>query len=223
MEGNMGASVAAVVGVGPGIGLAVARRFAMAGMDIALVARNSDRLDQFQESLAPYGRAVRSYACDVSEQYELVKVFQDLRESLGMPEVLVYNASVLKEAPPSRLSPEGFIREFRTNCMGALVCAEEVIPEMRRRQQGTIIFTGGGLALKPRFPLASLSIGKGAIRTLALMLADELEPEGIHVATVTVDGFVQPGTALDPDRIAEEYWKLHKEPKGRWTREVLMQ
>lgn len=219
----MGAKVAAVVGVGPGIGLAVARRFAMAGMDLALVARNSERLDGYRESLAPYGREIRTYACDAAEQYELVKVFQDLRETLGAPELLVYNASVLKEAPPSRLSPEGFIREFRSNCVGALVCAEEVIPEMRRRQRGTIVFTGGGLALKPRFPLASLSIGKGAIRTLALMLADELEPEGIHVATVTVDGFVQPGTAFDPDRIAEEYWKLHTEPKGKWTREVLLQ
>ena len=219
----MGAMVAAVVGVGPGIGLAVARRFAMAGMDVALVARSGAKLEAYREALLPYGREVRGYVCDCSEQYELAKVFQDLRENLGSPDVLVYNASVLKEAPPSRLSPEGFIREFRTNCLGALVCAEEVLPDMRRRKQGTIIFTGGGLALKPRFALASLSIGKGAIRTLALMLADELEPEGIHVATVTVDGFVQPGTALDRDRIAEEYWKLHQEVKGRWTRELLLQ
>lgn len=219
----MKARVAAVVGVGPGIGMAVARRFASEGMDIALVARSGDRLDTYREALLPYGRQVNAYACDCSEPYELAKVFQDLRETLGPPEVMVYNASVLKEAPPSRLSPEGFIDEFRTNCAGALVCAEEVIPDMRRNQRGTILITGGGLALKPRFALASLSIGKGAVRTLALMLADELEPEGIHVATVTVDGFVQPGTALDPDRIAGEYWRLHQEAPGKWTRELLLQ
>lgn len=219
----MSAAVAAIVGVGPGIGLAVARRFARAGMDIALLARNRDKLEAYKDSLSSFGRRIRTYPCDVSEQYELAKAFQDLREELGTPEVLVYNASVLKEAPPSRLSPEGFIREFRTNCMGALVCAEEVIPDLRKRGRGTIIFTGGGLALKPHFSLASLSIGKGAIRTLAFMLADELEPDGIHVATVTVAGFVQPGTRFDPDTIAEEYWTLHQEPKGRFTREVLFQ
>ena len=219
----MSARVAAVVGVGPGIGLAVARRFAMEGMDLALVARSGEKLEAYREALLPYGTQVSSYVCDVSEQYELAKAFQDLRENLGAPEVLVYNASVLKEAPPSRLSPEGFIREFRTNCVAALVCAEEVIPDMRRKGRGTILITGGGLALKPHFPLASLSLGKGAVRTLALMMADELEPEGIHVATVTVDGFVKPGTRFDPDVIAEEYWKLHKEPKGHWTRELMLQ
>ncbi len=219
----MSARVAAVVGVGPGIGLAVARRFAQAGMDLALVARDGQRLEAYREGLSALGVAVHTCVCDVSEQYELSKAFQDIREHLGSPEVLVYNASVLKEAPPSRLSPEGFIREFRTNCVGALVCAEEVVPEMRRRGRGTILVTGGGLALKPHFPLASLSIGKGAVRTLAFMLAEELEPEGIHVATITVDGFVQPGTRFDPDTIAEAYWKLHKEPKGAWTREVLFQ
>jgi short-subunit dehydrogenase len=219
----MSAGTAAVIGVGPGIGLAVARRFAKAGMDIALVARSAGKLEGYRNSLSSFGCGIRTYACDVSEPYELAKVFQHLRENLGTPEVLVYNASVLKEAPPSRLSPEGFIREFRTNCVGALICAEEVVPVMRSRGRGTILFTGGGLALKPHFTLASLSIGKGAIRTLALMLADELEPEGIHVATVTVDGFVQPGTRLDPDLIAEEYWKLHMEAQGHWTREVLFQ
>jgi NAD(P)-dependent dehydrogenase (short-subunit alcohol dehydrogenase family) len=215
--------VAAIIGVGPGIGLAVARRFARAGLDIALVARSKEKLETFKDAITPFGTAVRAFACDGSEPYELGKAFQDIREQLGSPEVLVYNASVLKEAPPSRLSPEGFIREFRTNCTGALVCAQEVLPAMRKRGRGTLIFTGGGLALKPQYKLASLSLGKGAVRTLAFLLADELEPEGIHVATVTVDGFVKPGTPLDPDIIAEEYWKLHLEDKAPWTREVLFQ
>ncbi len=219
----MSARVAAIVGVGPGIGLAVARRFAREGMDIALIARSGERLEAYREALAPLGTAVQTCTGDAADPHELAKAFQDIRERLGSPEVLVYNASVLKEAPPSRLSPEGFLREFRTNCAGALVCAGEVLPEMRRRGQGTIMVTGGGLALKPHFPLASLSIGKAAVRTLALMLAEELEPEGIHVATVTVAGFVQPGTRLDPDTIAEAYWRLHKEPRGGWTREVLFE
>lgn len=219
----MGAAVAAVVGVGPGIGTAVARRFAREGMAIGMVARNLDKLEASRHAVAAQGVPVLACASDVGEPWELGKAMQEIREQLGAPEVLVYNASVLREAPPSRLSPEAFLREFRTNCLGALVSAEEVIPAMRRRGRGTILITGGGLALKPHFTLASLSIGKGAVRTLALMLADELEPDGIHVATVTVDGFVKPGTRFDPDLIAAEFWKLHVEPKGHWTREVLFQ
>lgn len=218
----MGSPVAVVVGVGPGIGMAVARRFAQEGLDVALVARSAERLDGFKEALAPFGVAVGGYACDAGDAPALASVFQDLQGRLGDPEVLVYNASVLKEAPPSQLSPEAFLREFSTNCVGALVCAEQVVPAMRRRGRGTILVTGGGLALKPHVPLASLSIGKGAVRTLALLLAEELEPEGIHVATVTVDGFVQPGGRLDPDTIAGTFWQLHAEPRGAFTREVVL-
>ncbi|MBI4911108.1 MAG: SDR family NAD(P)-dependent oxidoreductase [Acidobacteria bacterium] len=214
--------IAAIVGVGPGIGLAVARRFAKGGMDLALISRDMGPLEGFRDTLAPIGGKVHLYECDAGEHVPLAKVFQEIREHQGTPDALVYNASVMKEVPASRVSPEGLAREFRTNCLGALVSAHEVLPGMRKRGRGSILFTGGGLALKPHHKLASLSIGKGAVRTLALMLAEELEPEGIHVATVTVDGFVQPGTRLDPDTIAEEFWKLHRQPPGAWTREVVL-
>ena len=91
---------------------------------------------------------------------------------------------------------------------------------MRTAGHGTILLTGGGLAHEPRAGATALSIGKAALRSLSYCLAEELTPVGIHVATVTVSGRVAPGTHFDPDRIADEYWRLHTEPPGGWTTEV---
>jgi NAD(P)-dependent dehydrogenase (short-subunit alcohol dehydrogenase family) len=83
------------------------------------------------------------------------------------------------------------------------------------------LLTGGGLALSPSAQYADLAIGKAGMRSLALSLAEELEPHGIHVATVTVAGGVQAGTYFAPELIAEVYWRLHAQLRGSWEREVV--
>ena len=93
---------------------------------------------------------------------------------------------------------------------------------MRRAGQGTLLFTGGGLALKPQADLASGSMGKAALRQLALCLAEELAPEGLHAALVTVAGFVQRDTPFNPDLIADCFWELHREPRESWRSEVVL-
>jgi len=92
---------------------------------------------------------------------------------------------------------------------------------MRAAGSGTIIFTGGGLALDPMSQFASVGIGKAALRNLAQSLAKELKPEGIHVATVTICGMVKAGTHFDPAKIAERFIELHQQPAGSFEAEVL--
>ena len=84
---------------------------------------------------------------------------------------------------------------------------------------GTILLTGG--MPEPLPEATSLSLGKAGVRALTELLARDYEPEGVHVATVTVGGAVAPGSAFDPDEIAEEYWRLHQQPRGAWERVVL--
>ena len=88
---------------------------------------------------------------------------------------------------------------------------------------GSILFTGGGLALYPEYGAnaSSLTAGKSALRGLTYAMAKELEPEGIHVATVTIAGTVAEGTAFAPDTIAECYWALHQQPKAQWSTEIV--
>jgi NAD(P)-dependent dehydrogenase (short-subunit alcohol dehydrogenase family) len=124
---------------------------------------------------------------------------------------------------PSALDAALLLDDMRVNVAGALVAAQQVLPHMRAQRRGTILFTGGGLALAPAPPYAALAAGKAALRNLCYSMGAEVEPDGVHVATVTIAGFVQPGSHFDPDRIAEAYWTLHAQEPGQWEREIVYQ
>ncbi|MBC7919642.1 MAG: SDR family NAD(P)-dependent oxidoreductase [Ferruginibacter sp.] len=215
--------VCTIVGIGPGIGLAVARRFAREGYVVAMVARKVEPLQRYQADLGAEGIEAHSFPADAADADSLTAAFSRIHQQLGTTQVLVYNAAVLVSAKPTELDAEKLVGEFRVNVVGALVAAQQVIGPMKAQKKGTILFTGGGLALQPFPPYASLAIGKAGIRSLAYTLGGELEVTGIHVATVTICGSVEPGTKYDPDVIAEEYWKLHCQPRGKWQREMVFE
>lgn len=215
--------VCVVAGVGPGIGLAVAKRFAREGFRIALLSRRGAALRGFVAEMAETGDAAHGFEVDLAQPSMIRRAFQTIEDTLGSPSVLIYNAAAWHEGDPMQLDPDLFTADLALCATGALVCAQAVYPQMKRRAQGSILMTGGGLALNPEYgtQLVSLTAGKAAMRGVALALAAHLEPMGIHVATVTVTGRVGPQTAFDPDRIADEYWYLHTQPRGNWTREIL--
>ena len=216
--------LAVIVGAGPGIGLAVARRFALGGFALAVVSRPADPLAAFQAALevpepgAEPGPAL-VLAADLALEAPLREALAAIAAWGGSPEVLVYNASAGAHGPAADLDPARLQAAFRVSAGAALACAQWALPAMRAAGRGTLLFTGGGLALEPKPGLAAAAMGKAALRSLALSLARELEPEGIHAATVTIRGFVQPGTPLSPERIAQVFWDLHLQKKGDWETE----
>lgn len=202
-----------IVGMGPGISLAVARRFAAEGFRIGMISRDAEQLRELERGL-PGSTAV---VADAGHE-------PDLRQALrylGPASVLVYNASAGHPGTPTDLTRMAALADFEVNVVGLLAAIQETVPAMKTAGQGTILITGGGLALSPAAPMASLSIGKAAQRNLAASLAQELEPAGIHVATVTVCGFVKAGTHFAAERIAEVYWRLHQQAVGGFEREVV--
>lgn len=215
------ANVCAIVGVGPGIGLAVARRFGREGFRLALIARRTGVLEEHASKLRDEGLDALGFSANAADSQSLIEAFDAIRAEMGAPSVLVYNAAVLREAPPTRLDPADLALDLRVNVGGCLTCVQQVVDHMRRESRGTILLTGGGLSLDPWPQFASLAIGKAGLRNLAMSLAKELEPDGIHVATVTITGFVKVGTPFDPDVIAEQYWRLHAQPRSGWQREVV--
>src|SRR5690606_19887741 len=130
---------------------------------------------------------------------------------------------VAQHAPgrPMKVPLDELVANFRTNVVGALVAARAVAPAMIERGRGSILFTGGGFATAPAADYTSLSMDKAALRSLTFTLAQELGAHGVHVATVTVHGFVQTGTQYDPGRIARAFVQLHHQRKGHFETEIV--
>lgn len=211
-----------VVGAGPGIGQACALAFAREGYNAALIARRPERLVAQTTELAwTTGREARAYAADAADAEALRAALRQAQLDLGPAKVLVYNVADVQRSRPTGLDIEQLVREFRANVAGALACVQALAPEMRVRGGGSLLFTGGGIADHPSTDFASLSLGKAALRNLTHTLAQELGMHGIHVATVTVHGFVQPGTHFDPHLIAQSFIKLHRQPRGRFDIELV--
>jgi short-subunit dehydrogenase len=207
--------------MGPGVAAGVARRFAREGFGLALIARRMQALNEHLPRFAQFGVPVRAYSADAGVADNLRIAFASIEKDMGPVDVLVYNASVLHQGMPSQVEVSTLIDDFKVNVAGALVAVQAVVPHMRAQGAGTILITGGGLAFEPHAPYASLAVGKAGIRSLALSLAEELEPASIHVATVTICGFVGGGEPFMPDTIAETYWRLHMQPRDQWEREVV--
>ncbi|HZB50774.1 MAG TPA: SDR family NAD(P)-dependent oxidoreductase [Mycobacteriales bacterium] len=215
--------IAVIVGAGPGLGLAVARRFAREGAAVALVARNAQRLAGMVEELrdtAGSGSSAAAFVADAGDPAQLRAALGSVRSALGEPTVLVHHLSVPVAGTPTTMSYEEFHAGLAGGVGALLVAAQELVPAMRGAGRGTVLVTGGGLALSPSAAYAGLAAQKAAVRSLALSLAQEVAPDGVHVATVTVQGIIQPGGHYDPDRIAEVYWALHTEPRDEWRTEV---
>lgn len=210
-----------IVGAGPGIGQSVAQAFAREGYAVALAARHPGKLDEFRRELEKDGTATRAYAADAGDEASLRQLFACVRKDFGDPDVLVYNPAAHSPGKPTTLNGAQLAADFRVNVTGALVCVQEAAGAMKQRGCGTILLTGGGFAHEPAASYASLSLGKAALRNLTYSLAQELGAHGIHVATVTVYGFVQSGTHYDPARIAEAFMRLHKQKPGHFQTELV--
>ncbi|MFG6196621.1 SDR family NAD(P)-dependent oxidoreductase [Nonomuraea sp. JJY05] len=199
-----------IIGAGPGIGRSVARRFAREGLPVALVSRTGTTLDL---------DGVLAYKADGTDEDGLRAALDATAAELGTPDAVIYNAALIRPDAPGEANVRAQLDAWAVNVVGALIAAAHVAPAMARRGSGSFLITGG--MPEPKAQYVSLSLGKAGVRTLAALLDQEYGPSGVHVASVTVAGPVAPGTAFDPDDIAEHYWRLHTQPRERWEREVL--
>lgn len=206
----MTGDVLVVVAAGPGLGRAVALRFAREGTAVGLVARAGDRLDQLAgETSAAGARAVATAAADVGDEQGLRRALGELRDALGEATVLVYNGSAYVEGPVTALPAEGLRLALDVGVVGALVAAQEVVPAMRAAGRGTVILTGSVAADRASTGAAAVGVAKAGLRSLARSLHKEVSGEGVRVATVTIDGVLSGPRALDVEEIADLYWEVH--------------
>lgn len=209
-----GTKVCVVAGVGPGVGAAVARRFAREGFAVALMARRAEALAHIAAGIAAEGGTAHVFPVDLTDLAALDAAFATARERMGSPEVLVYNAGRWVETPAMALTPAALETELRLGVVSALAATQAVWPAMRDAGRGTVLWTGGGLARAPQYGAAvpALTAAKSALRGLAFAAAPELAEAGVRLATITIAGTVAPGGSFDPDRIAEAFWAAHAAP-----------
>jgi NAD(P)-dependent dehydrogenase (short-subunit alcohol dehydrogenase family) len=228
----LNARVAAVLGVGPGLGAAVARRFAREGFAVALMARSEESVAGAWDGIEKIGGTALPVAADATAPASVEAAFGRVREELGDPEVFVYNAGAFQMGGILEISPERFDECFRANCAGAFYAAQQVLPAMVEAGRGTILLTGATAALRGSARFSALAVGKFGLRALAQSMAREFGPQGMHVAHVIIDGQIntpsarerspnrEDHTMLSPDAIAETYWQLHSQDPTTWTLEL---
>ena len=228
----MDGKVAVILGVGPGLGSAVARRFAHEGFEVGMMARSEESLSATQEEVESAGGQTLAVRADATDAGSVTSAFEEVRRSLGDPEVFVYNAGAFRMGSVLEVSPEDFDDCFRANCSGAFYGAQQVLPAMVEKGRGTILLTGATASMRGSANFAALATGKFGLRALAQSMAREFGPQGIHVAHVIIDGQIntprvramspdrEEHTMLSPDAIAETYWRLHTQDPTAWTLET---
>lgn len=229
--------VAVIVGVGPGLGCALAQRFARAEMNVAMASRHPERLDALAAECSGIGHGARAYRCDATVEESVLSFFRQVREELGEPDLVVYNAGAFVQKGILETCAEEFEACWKVGCLGGFLVGREAARGMLRRVEGggpggTILFTGATASLRGGAGFHNLAVGKFGLRALAQSMARELQPTGIHVAHVVIDGRIRPTSAVErgvpPEgddmlhsaAIAEAYYQLHLQPRSAWTQEM---
>jgi NAD(P)-dependent dehydrogenase (short-subunit alcohol dehydrogenase family) len=226
-EGFSG-DVAVVVGVGPGLGLALVNRLVSEGHTVLAAARSA-QVERLRYSSGP-GRVI-PVRCDATAAADVDRLFAAAARH-GEIAFAAFNAGAFEPRPFLESSPEEFERCWRTGCFGGFLVGRAAAAPMAARGRGTIVFTGATASLRGGAGFVNLASPKFALRAVAQSMARELGPRGVHVAHVIVDGQIRtpryahlaatrgPDALLEPDAIADAYLVLHRQPRSAWTFEL---
>ncbi|MGW4905453.1 SDR family NAD(P)-dependent oxidoreductase [Streptomyces sp. NPDC004270] len=207
----------AIVGAGPGLGAAVARRFGREGYGVALIARDGERLDGIAEELSGLGVDARGFAADVRDPLALAGALERAAEELGTIEILQYSPVPQRDfmRPVLETTHADLLGPVEFSVYGPVAAVQQVLPGMRELGRGTILLVNGGTAVIPHPDRAGTSIAFAAESAYGHLLHDRLAGEGIHVAQLVIPGAIVAGHARkDPAVLADTLWTMHRDRHG---------
>jgi NAD(P)-dependent dehydrogenase (short-subunit alcohol dehydrogenase family) len=230
------AKAALVVGAGEATGGAIARRFAREGYVACVTRRNADKLAPLVAQIESEGGKARAFGSDARREEQVIELVQAIERDVGPIEVCVFNVGGNVRFPIRETTARVYTKVWEMAALAGFLVGREVAKVMVPRGRGTILFTGATASLRGGKGFAAFAGAKHALRALAQSMARELGPEGIHVAHVVIDGAIdtpfirdtfperyklkdQAGI-LDPEAIAENYWRLHQQARSAWTHEL---
>lgn len=209
-----------IVGAGPNLGAAVARRFGREGFAVGLVSRNESKLEQLAGDLGEDGITAAYRAADIRDSDALSSAIESLAAELGPVEVLEYSPLPAREfmKPLLETTVDDLRGPLEFSVLGAVAATRAVIGPMLDRGSGTILFTTGGAAINP-YPLrAGVGVSFAGEVAYARMLHDEVGDKGVHVAHTAIGGRIAPGEDHEPDDIADVLWRHHVDRGSFQTR-----
>ena len=215
--------VALVFGTGPGLGASLARLFAREGLSVVVAARDVTKLAGL---VAETG--ARAMVCDVGNSEQVELTFKQAEREVGPCEVVVFNAAQRYRDSLTDLNPDRVASAIRTGAFGGFLVGQCAARVMLPRGRGSIFFTGATASVKGMAQSAPFAMQKFALRGLAQSMSRELQPRGIHVAHIVIDGRISSSSesnsatsaALNPDAIAMAYLSLYRQDKSAWSEEI---
>ena len=230
------------LGVRWGVGGAIAQKFAKEGFLVVLTTRTAANASALEIAIREQGGECMIVELDLVSTDSISKAFAQIRNEVGDPEVLVYNAGYLegRDLPPDKellehIPDEMFETAQHIASRGPFLVAKEVLPAMRERGEGSFLISNNSFSLrgKKRYTGQSLYYPRVMMRTLAQVLTEEYSEHGVHVANIIIDGLIdspgtralrvaleQPDVVMNPVKIAEAFYYLHTQDKSCWTHEI---
>jgi NAD(P)-dependent dehydrogenase (short-subunit alcohol dehydrogenase family) len=201
----------AIVGAGPGMGLAIARTFGRNGFQVALIARNQDKLADLVAQLAEERITAAGFTADVSDRPSLVAAFAAIKERFGPVDVLEFSPAnpALPIAAPTEVSIANVQPQIDFYIYGAITAVEQVLPDMLERGSGTLLFTTGGSSIAPVPMFANIGIAGAGLRNWIHTLHAALAEQGIQAAHVAISAWIGHQPGAEPENIAPLYWELY--------------
>ncbi|WP_409474447.1 SDR family NAD(P)-dependent oxidoreductase [Streptomyces sp. HC307] len=207
----------ALVGAGPGLGLATARRFGAAGHTVALVSRSAAHLEELAAELARDNVQAQGFAADVLDPASLTAALRTASDALGPIEILQYSPVPRPDfmQPVLDTSADDLEAPLAFSVKGPVTCVNAALPGMRALGRGTLLFVNGGSAVRPHPDRAGTSIAFAAESAYARMLHDALAPENIHAAQLIIPGAIRPDAEhSSPDVLAQRLYDIHHKRDG---------
>ncbi|MBC2905536.1 SDR family NAD(P)-dependent oxidoreductase [Streptomyces cupreus] len=207
----------ALIGAGPGLGLATARRFGAVGHTVALISRTPQSLDRLTAELTGDGIQARGFTADALDPASLTRALHTAADTLGPIEILQYSPAPRADfmKPVLDTSADDLDAPLAFSVKGPVTAVHAVLPGMRELGRGTVLFVNGGSAVRPHPERAGTSVAFAAESAYARMLHDALAPEHIHVAQLIVPGAIRPDAEhSSPDALAERLYDIHAKRDG---------
>ena len=214
----MGNPVIIVLGAGPGLGAAVARRFGKAGYDVALVSRPPDALEELGRTLQSEGITTGWTPLDLTDAAALTAAIRRFGDHSGQIDHLHFNPSAFTPKNPLELTVAELLADVALGVGSLLTAIQAARPYLRAGSR--ITATGSLAAEQPWAGAASLGVEKAGLRNLVKSIDATLAPDGIRAVTVTVAGTIKADSSFDPNHIADTIFEAAMTDEEFWSDEV---